>query len=247
MRRTTPLLLPRGKKKGCLPRVSRPGKLAGVPLFRDHIEVIPESEWPKYYGRNGVKSLVWDILDQDGVGSCAAECVAQAVMILREFAGLDRIKLNPWSMYRITSNGVDRGSTIEGNVRQAARVGILPQSYWPRSHGWRARPPADWEAKAARYRLLELEAFDVTTKAEFGTALIKRYPVVYGRDRHAICGVELKPDGVAFANSWDESWNGDGFGFDRWSAILRSIRTYGAIALRAVVHPSHEAGPPLPA
>lgn len=230
-RRPDSLVPPPGKAAGCLHRHTALG--SEFPIFKDRIGVIPQSDWHKYIGIQSIRHFVKDILDQDGVGSCAAEATTQAVMIVRAIAGLPFILLNPWTMYRITGGGADRGSSIDANVRHASTTGVVPMYAWERSNGWRSKPPAAIQALAANYRVTEW--FDIGSIEEFGTALIKGFPVVYGRAMHAICAVELAEGGIHYANSWDESWGDNGFGFDRWDYIRNSISAYGAFAARTPV------------
>ena len=106
---TKSFAMPTGKAKGALPRKTAPGLLAGVPLFRDRIDVIPVSQWGQHYNDNGVKHLVNDILDQNGYGSCASESCTGAVMVMREESGMDFVLLSPLSLYRQVNRGQDAG------------------------------------------------------------------------------------------------------------------------------------------
>jgi len=215
-----------------------------VARYRDQLPVIPESEWHKYYGRSDLAERVWDVLDQNGHGSCAAECVTGAITVVRELAGLQRIKLNPWTVYQFTSGGRDRGSNIGDNVRRSQSVGILPQDYWPRSKGLWTPLPAGHQDISRNYR--SLRWLDIGSKLEFATSLFRTRPICYGRRGHAICALEwLEGDRVLYLNSWDEAWNGGGFGIDSWNSIASSIRNYGAYALIDVVDPSGEEDPVL--
>jgi hypothetical protein len=224
--------MPAGKATGLKPRRTRFGGLPGVPVFRDRVTVIPVNEWSRHYGK-GTKHLVNDIFDQDGVGSCASEAATQCIQIKREWAGMPFVQLSPWFLYRQVNGGSDSGSTLDDNVLATQRTGICTMQAYPRSMGWRAEPSAAAKAEAKLYR--SIEWFDISTKEEFGTALILRFPVFYGRAGHAITGVEITEGGIIYANSWDESWGDRGFGFDRWEDVEPSIRAYGCFALRSVV------------
>lgn len=223
---------PPGKKFGIvLPRVSRYGQVCG--LLSEHIDVIPKEEWAGLIPEApNLRSHVDDILDQDGVGSCATEATAQSVMILRSWQNQQHVDLNPWSIYCFTSGGWDQGSNIDTNLVQARDVGILPTSIWPRSKGWRTKPPrALLEAEAVKYRIDEF--YDLGTVAEVGTALLLGFPVVFGWKGHS-CVLDrlLDPETAEYANSWDESWGDDGFG----TIKLRSINFgYGLFAVRTVM------------
>jgi len=226
------LIIPEGKKTGCLPRVSKVGELCDK--LEDRMEVIPQSEWGDWIG-NGDLDLgehVDNILDQNGVGSCATESTAQGIMICRSLQGLPHVLLNPWSMYCFTSGGRDGGSNIDTNLDHARRIGILPMDVWPRSKGWRSKPSDDlMDKEASKYRIHEF--FDCATIDEVGTALIRGMPVVFGWSGHSCILTDLLDrNNARYANSWHESWGDNGFGTVRLSAINFG---YGAFAVRTVV------------
>ena len=88
-----PFTIPPHRATGCLPRVSKPGEWA---LFvRDTIKTIPRGEWAGLIGTVPNSQLIWELLDQDGVGSCAAEGCTNALLGMRELAGMPRVQLNP--------------------------------------------------------------------------------------------------------------------------------------------------------
>lgn len=213
-------------KPGCLPRRSRPGEVC--PLFGERIDVIPEGDWPDLIEEIDLAPHVWQILDQDGVGSCATESTTQAVMATREFRGQERVLLNPWFMYHTTSGGRDGGSNIDDNLVFARDKGIVPESVWPRSKGWRAKPSAEAYDAALAYRIEEF--YDISNVAEFGTALLLGFPVVFGYPGHSILGVSLKTvDIIKYANSWRPDWGDNGFGTCRFRDVVWG---YGAWAVR---------------
>jgi hypothetical protein len=155
------LIIPPGKKTGCLPRRSRVGEVC--PLLADHINVIPRDEWAQYIGEVELSIYVRKIKDQNGVGSCATESTAQGVEIVRSFAGLPWVELNPWFIYATSSGGVDRGSNIDTNLEFVRQYGVAPESVWPRSRGWRTKPSADAYEAAKAFRIDEF--YDVTSVA----------------------------------------------------------------------------------
>jgi hypothetical protein len=210
---------------GCLPRKTKFGQCC-LPLA-DSIEIIPRSQWNDLIGTVDLRPKVNQVLDQDGVGSCATESTTQALMIAREVAGHPFELLNPWSIYRVTSGGSDNGSSIDENLEYAREYGVLPESYWPRSKGWRAVPPTGWKDVAAQYRIDEF--FDIRNTEEVGTALLLGFPVVFGWDGHSCVMTSLKSSTVAgYANSWGD-WGDEGFGTVKLSSINFS---YGAFAVR---------------
>ncbi len=215
------------RKPGCLPRKSKVGQWC--PLLRDAIEVIPESDWAKYVGKISLRPYVKTILDQDGVGSCATEATAGAVMISRAFSNLPHVVLNPWFIYHTTSGGRDQGSSIDENLAFARENGIAPESVWPRSKGWQAKPSADAVEAAKAFKILEF--YDITSIAEMVSALLKGFPVVYGSNGHAVCKVEhVDATQGLDLNSWSESWGDGGFGV--WAKYKAVNFQYGAFAIR---------------
>jgi hypothetical protein len=224
---------------GCLPRESKFG--TWCPAAADHITVIPRGEWQGIIDQRkaeGVsnRKLIDTILDQDGVGSCSAEEATQAVMSIRAFSGQKHVLLNPWTLYAWTSGGRDGGSSIDANWRRARDVGVMAAATWPRSRGWRSKPPQDMlDEHAAKYRLDEF--YDINNEEEFASALLSGFVVGYGRRNHAILAIEmLDADRFLYANSWgnwDGGWEERGFGIDRLSRDV--YRGYGMFAARSVV------------
>ena len=222
------LIIPPGFKTGCLPRQSQFGGLCAP--MADNIEIIPRSRWPEFIGHISLRPQVKVILYQNGVGSCATESATGAAMIVRAAAGLPHVLLNPWSIYRVTSGGRDSGSSIDTNLAFARDTGILPESYWPRSKGWRAAPPDGWKDVAAQYRIREF--FDIRNTDEVGTALLKGFPVVFGWQGHScVLTTLLSPTTALYLNSWDASWGDGGFGQIKLSSINFG---YGAFAVRVM-------------
>jgi hypothetical protein len=102
---------------------------------------------------------------------------------------------------------------------------------WPRDKGWRKNPSDEADTAALEYK--GMEWFDISSTDEFGTALLKGFPVVWGSAGHAKCAVELlSTSEFSYLNSWDPTWGDQGFGTERLSAIEWG---YGAWALRSTV------------
>jgi len=197
------------------------------------MDVISQDEWGDFLDHDDLdlSDHVDQILDQNGVGSCATESSAQAIHICRSLQGLEHVLLNPWSIYCFTSGGRDGGSNIDTNLDWLRKTGALPEDIWPRSKGWRTRPSDELlEKEASKYRIQEY--FDCTTVDEVGTALIKGMPVVFGWSGHSCVLTHLKSRTHAdYANSWHKSWGNNGYGSLRLSAINFG---YGAFAVRTV-------------
>ena len=224
-----PFTIPADRATGCLPRVSKPGQWC--PFVRDSIRVIPRNEWPDLVGTVPNSDLIWELLDQDGVGSCAAEGCTNAVLGMRELAGADRVQLNPWGLYNTTSGGSDRGSSIDENLSLARSQGIPSMAVWPRSKGWRTRLSAEALEDAKQYRIDEF--YDVTNHDEFASALFAGFLVEFGYriggGGHAVCATEMvSTSRFRFINSWGQ-WGQNGFGELNLSDIYWG---FGAWALR---------------
>jgi len=220
------LIIPPGRATGCLKRKSKFGEVCQA--FSERITTIPRDDWKNYIGKVSLRPFVKTVLDQDGVGSCATESTASAKMISQVAAGEPHILLNPWSIYRVTSGGRDQGSSIDTNLEFARDVGILPESYWPRSKGWRADPPSGWKDVAPQNKIKEF--FDIRNELEVGSALLKGFAVVFGWQGHSCILTTLLSDTIAeYLNSWGD-WGDKGFG----KIALRDINWgYGAWAVRS--------------
>ena len=216
---------PEGQACGCLPRETKVGEIC--PLMAEHIDVIPQEEWPEHIGDVSLKPSVGPIFSQGRVSSCAAEATTQAVVTSRAWAGLPEILLNPWTLYCFVTTR-DNGSSLDANLKRARDVGILPDRVWPRSeHAWNDRPPVDlFEEHAVKID----EFYDLNSIDEFGTAQLVAHAIVYARKVHALMACELRNRRrFAFANSWGANWGDNGFGEESLSVIEWR---YGAFAVR---------------
>lgn len=233
----TNLNTPAGRARGCLPRESAFG--TKCPAARDYpqeIPIIPREEWAgiieaQKQANLSMRAIVPEILDQDGVGSCASEEAAQAVMTMRPFSGQDHVLLNPWSLYAWTSGGRDNGSSIDANWERARDVGVMPMDVWGRDRGWNAKPSQDLlDEHASKYRLDEF--YDIGSTEELVSALLAGFVVGCGWDGHAVLAVDMLDEThMLYANSWGQ-WGDQGFGIDK---ITNVYWGYGAFAARSVV------------
>lgn len=220
-------------RTGCLPRASKFGEW--FPAAKDYIKTIPRDEWKGIIAARKSEGVslrdVVPVIYTQSMGSCAAEAATGAETDARSFMGMEFILLNPVSLYYFSGGGRDNGSNIDTNLRYLRDQGVLPMSVWPRSKGLR-RPPQDlMKEYAVKYRVDEW--YDIRNAAEFASALLTGYTVVYGRRGHAIRAIDmLDTDRFLYANSWG-NWGDNGFGIDRLS---RDINWgYGAWATRTAL------------
>lgn len=225
----TPLVIPAGKKTGCLLRTSKPGGLCS--LWGEKMEVLTPDEITDAIGQVELSPIVPCILDQDGVGSCATESTSAGVMLSRVLAGFPHALLNPWFIYHHTSGGRDQGSSIDENLDFVRVRGVAPESTWPRSKGWQAKPTPEAYDAALAFRIAEW--WDCTTIAEIQSALVRGFPVVMGWQGHSVLLTDiLNMSEALYQNSWGQAWGAEGFGRIRFSSINFA---YGAFAVRAVL------------
>lgn len=217
---------------GLLPRKTRYGEV--FPTYaqavkEERVKLVPRAEWDKWKKSNSLRPFVKTVLDQDGVGSCATEGTAQAVMIARAVAGLPHVPLNPWFIYHTTSGGRDSGSSIDENLQFVMANGCAPMDVWGRDKGWRATPSS--EAVEAAKEFKGIEVFDIASIDEMVSALLTGFAVVWGANSHCVTKVEHLDESKGLdINSWGTSW-GDG-GFGTWTSYRGIQWGYGAWALR---------------
>jgi hypothetical protein len=228
------LSFPSGRKKG----VKRDTKIAISDRCVSAIKVlalVDEKHWEKFCKSNahlGKRDWVRYILDQDGIGSCAAESADQllATMIANDL-NLAPPVFNPWFNYQKTSGGRDNGSVIGHNVEDLVERGACPEEVWPRSKGWRTTPSREALRVAKFFRLRKY--FYVKTRKEFVSALLQGYCVHFGYTGHAIVAVQYLGNGkILYVNSWDKSWGDNGFGVLSLDKVRYDYGAYGYDTMR---------------
>jgi len=219
-----------GRKAGCLLLPKGVKSTRFCDRLSDRIEVIPENQWDDYLQQDtriNMDEVVPYVLDQDQVGSCAAEATTGGILDIRNFSGQPIVRLNPYGLYHFSGDGVDRGSNIDVNLRYARELGVPPLDLWPREKGYRNRPSDEAMEAAKQYRIVEF--YDIQNRTEFGSALLQGFVVVYGRDGHAILAVYLKDRRtIIFLNSWG-NWGREGRGEE---SIDRVTYGYGVYCIR---------------
>lgn len=188
--------------------------------------------------------LVSRIYDQGQEGACASNATAQAHEIVQaQQYGIDAVvHLSAISLYkRVRLQG--GGSFIDDNWEELNSRGILPLDtpenreefgdYCMPNVGKSLPFPSGWEGTGKLFA--GLEATPINSVRGLKTAMLS-HPVVVGRDGHAICYCRLMRDRgrhvAKYANSWNQRWGDNGFGYDSESKIASSARW--AFALRSV-------------
>jgi hypothetical protein len=230
------LIVPPGMKTGLLMPEHPPG--TQFPMAADHIDVIPQSDWPSMIDEDmSIRQFVKDIHNQGSNGSCASEAMTQGVATTMHASGGPYVRMNALGVYGRVNGGSDSGSSIMANLRFGQQYGCFPESVWPRSKGWRARPSEEAYEAAKQYRIQEV--FEIGNWTEFGSALLLGFPVVFGYSGHSIVAVQLlSTSRFVYANSWDERWGDNGFGTISASSIYWP---YGAYCIRTTTPNQDEA------
>jgi len=226
---------PDGRKPGL--KEDSPSKIMDCcdPIVdNDYFEPIHEDHWSELCNTAVHKSREqryrWT-LDQNGRGSCGAECVhhGRHANETRQDPGGFGVLTNPWGTYRITSGGRDNGSVIRENVELIMRDGCHPEELHPRSLGWRAEPSAEANRVA---KLLTLKEFYYIERiSDMISALLQGFEVIGGYAGHAISFCQYMGRGlVKYKNSWGD-WGAYGFG----TLATRDVYLgYGLFAFKSV-------------
>jgi hypothetical protein len=238
---------------GAKPRDTRLGQHLNV--LEESISPIPRNQWDGLIesvdeDESGLDSLVVEIKNQKQESSCASNATAQGGQIVQgaQYGLLNVVLLSAISLYNRVRGGRDAGSTIYENLEESAARGFVPLDtptnreafgdiVMPAT-GLNAAFPANWEPTGKMFAATEW--YDIGSFDGFVTAILRGFPVVYGRQGHAICGCRVvKQNGVLkikYANSWGV-WGDKGFGYDTEGMLSSAIPSYGAFALRSMVVP----------
>ena len=201
---------------------------------------------------SGLEHLSTRIFNQKREGSCVANAVSMAVQLCqaRELGESNVVQLSAMSLYKRIGRSPSSGARVSDGLFEAVKRGILPldtpanrERYGDkvmRNTGFSSRYPADWEATARRFCVLEFHV--IRSVAGIWSALCRREPVVVGREGHSICYttpiVHKGRRAAQYANSWGEGWGFKdaglgGWGVDTESQVRKSASW--AVAIRSLV------------
>lgn len=249
----------RGLIAGDLGRKEEGQYFASLPTYEDTAPLIPREDWEAEAAKmeadkSGAEWLVTRIYNQSNEGSCVANACAQAHEIIQALQyGKDRVvHLSAISLYKRIGSSPNSGAMVSDGLDEGAERGILPLNtpeniarfqHCMANTGFRQGYPSGWETTAKMFRFVEWSV--IKTKEGMGTALLRRQPIVVGREGHSICycGMRFKSGKlyVPYPNSWSEDWGqafGDmpgGFGMDSERQFEKS--SGWAFTPRAIVVP----------
>lgn len=209
--------------------------------YEDSVSLIPEDEWDDRIKEiddqnNGADSLVSRIYDQGREGSCVANATCQSHEMTQALQfGKDRVThLSAISIYKKIGRSAQSGAMVSDGMKQLRDVGAVPLDNPEnrarfggcvmKNTGFSLSYPAGWELVAKEFRADEIDI--INTLAGLITALLRRQPVVVGRQGHSICyarpmGSKSKGYKSKYANSWG-NWGDAGFGYDSLSQMRLS-------------------------
>jgi len=202
--------------------------------------VIPREQWAARIAANQAARFsptmyVSHMHFQAPEHSCVSNATTTAVEVVWFRQTGYQVKLSPMSLYCRMNSRRWGGSSVFGNLIEAAERGILPEdtpgnrrlfgshvTHENTPYFQASELPSGWESTAKHFRPLLF--FRIRTKEQFATALLRGWPIVDGRDGHSICHLELVvKDGrflSKYADSYGEGRGDGGYLYDsegKWS------------------------------
>lgn len=230
---------------GALPRQTPVGGLAGVPVFAEHVPLIPESEWADRI-RHMTENKLW-IGDrwqsdpkadfQNGYGFCWAYSLAQSVMAVRAAQGLPFVQLSPESLAEDV-NYRNEGNYLDSALAYAAKYGIATRATVPQHK----IKESQWNPayKEERKLYIPLEWWDLGGQSvwkETVTALLMGHGCYVGLDwwSHAIWYDRLRIGSSGKVEV--HTPNSHGPGEDVWLSGSKAVPSMGSFVPRSVTWP----------
>ena len=207
--------------------------------------LIPRSQWDDWAFRREpvLRASVRTILNQGREGSCVGNaCVGAAMVCSALQYGSNWRELSAMSLYERIGRSPQSGAYIPDGVTELLDRGALPLDTAANEDEFKLVYPAtgfnprrlrklDWEPTAKLFRVTG--ALRINTVEGWFTALVKGWPVVYGRQGHCIYSVLPKKSRgkwyFGYANSWGQ-WGdelngtvGKGLGWDSERTIANCV------------------------
>ena len=221
------------------------------PSYEDLFGVMSEAEIREAIDQEtaaggGLDLLTGRIFNQKNEGSCVGNAFTKSheIMQAKQY-GLHRvIPLSASSLYQLIGRSPSSGATVSSGIEAMCKRGIIPldtpenrlqfgEIVMPAT-GFHVRRPRGWEPVAKLFTGLEYHI----ARSVIGilSALAQGHVVVVGRQGHSIVYVRVMLNGNAFvakyANSWNDTWGDEGFGYDsrrqielsaNWAVVIRSV------------------------
>ena len=225
----------------CLPRESPVGGLEGIPVFAEHVPILPESEWKPRIAAMTERGLFigqrWksnpEADYQNGLGFCWAYSLSQATMAVRACETQPFVQLSPESLAECVGYK-NRGYYLDEALVYASKWGIASRATVPQHKISESQWNTDY--KEDRQNYMPTEWWDLGGSDVWGetvTALLMGYGCYVGYDwwRHAVFldGLRVGSNGKIEVHTC----NSHGPGNDAWLAGSRAIPSMGSFVLRA--------------
>ncbi len=225
--------------------------------------LIPRSEWrDRIEARKkagvSLKRYNLKINNQNPESSCVCNAAETAIRIIRtQQLGVKwSIDLSPMDLYARICSSRHSGSYMMDALNESKENGMLPEDtpknrkifrhVFHQNTPWVRKSQLPQGAEITRRHFRPLEWYRLPSDRDaFGSAVLNDWPIVYGRDRHSICAVELdweedlKKFLVEYAQSYGTETGDRGYQYDS----ERNWETDGAWCLRASTVPDDPAKP----
>jgi|GEM_PF-1224881 len=214
---------PFGRMMGARPIEEHPvyRDYAAVP-YTEYVEdfpLIPRSEWDSRIEEMDAKDM-WptdhfrfDSFDQDGLGYCWINCVAQAMTLCRDMQGHPHRRISSASMGGPIKNYRNQGGWPEDGVDYAIEHGAVDQNHWGNNALNRSlyNPTLDHRKhyKVTKAYKCSRESFDEAATCAFrchggiGSFNWWGHAVMYGV---RVVKLGRSDYGIELRNSWGEGW-----------------------------------------
>ena len=255
---------PRGRRGGCLPRQTKPGRGPFAPWGTDGSCPLLDFDTINDFDATMMHQGHWWTPDQDGTNGCTTGMGVNDMTLLREKEGKPRvkfamsslyqweaIKINPDGSYILYPRRSDNGMELETMFLILQLQGVAPKEIagepyindldWRGGH--QGRWPGDWREQASKYRLSS-EVWDVLNSQGTLSCVTLGDPVGRGQDNHAVCQIDPRLVLGSWSEEFGEKGSGDVGGCHEWGNLLTvggrravdaGIQMFGAFCPRATL------------